>query len=149
MAKVKSCGFLIVRGTRLESDPTRFADSGVESFLLMIHPDRFDLPKGHVDKGESNLECAYRELVEETGISEDDIRVDETFKFKLQYPVQYKNWDKPREKKLIIYLGYLLRDVEIVLTEHNGFEWRKWQPPHQIQTETIDPLLAQLAEHLR
>jgi len=138
MAKLKSCGFLIVRG-----DYPR-----VESFLLMVHPDRYDLPKGHVDKGETNRECAYRELVEETGIRASDIRVDDAFKFKLQYPVQYKDWDAPRKKKLRIYLGYLQRDVEIKVTEHESFEWRKWDPPHKIQAETIDPLLSQLAKHL-
>jgi len=34
------------------------------------------------------------------------------------------------------------------VTEHQGFQWRKWRPPHHIQAETIDPLLAHLAEHL-
>lgn len=114
----------------------------------MLHPDRYDLPKGHVDKGETNLECAYRELLEETGICKDDIRIDETFKFKLQYPVQYPEWDAPREKKLIIYLGYLKENVEIAVTEHEGYEWRKWAPPHSIQAETIDPLLNELEQHL-
>ncbi len=59
MAKVyrpKSCGFLIYR-----NNPAR-------SFLLMRHTDRWDLPKGHVDPNETNLECALRELKEETGI---------------------------------------------------------------------------------
>ena len=138
MPKLTSCGFLIVRG-----DYPR-----VDSFLLMIHPDRYDLPKGHVDKGESNMECALRELVEETGIRAEDIRIDDDFKFKLKYPVQYKGWDEPREKKLRIYLGYLERDVDIKVTEHESFEWRKWEPPHEIQADTIDPLLAQLADHL-
>ena len=64
MAKVKSCGFLVIR-----NDPN-------PSFLLMRHADRWDLPKGHVDPGESNKECALRELEEETGITVDDIEVD-------------------------------------------------------------------------
>jgi 8-oxo-dGTP pyrophosphatase MutT (NUDIX family) len=137
MAKLKACGFLIVKG-----DP-------VDSFLLMVHPDRYDLPKGHVDKGETDLECAYRELREETGIRKQDIRVDDDFRFKLKYPVQYPEWDQPREKKLRIYLGYLNRDVEIEVTEHDSFEWRKWAPPHSIQAETIDPLLAELERHFK
>ena len=69
MKTARSCGFLIVRG-----DP-------VGSFLLMKHKQRWDLPKGHVDPGETDLECAYRELVEETGIAADDIVMDPTFRF--------------------------------------------------------------------
>ncbi len=46
------------------------------------------------------------------------------------------------------YLGYLTRDVPIVITEHGGFEWFRWAPPHKIQKNTIDPLLAKLAEYL-
>ena len=35
---------------------------------LMIHRNgRWDLPKGHVEPGESTAECAVREFAEETG----------------------------------------------------------------------------------
>ncbi|MFN9976001.1 MAG: NUDIX domain-containing protein, partial [Phycisphaerae bacterium] len=50
MKQPLSCGFLIVKG-----DP-------IDSFLLMRHPKRWDLPKGHVDPGETEMECALREL---------------------------------------------------------------------------------------
>ena len=56
MKQPRSCGFLIVAG-----DP-------VQSFLLMKHADRWDLPKGHVDPGETDMEAALRELEEETGM---------------------------------------------------------------------------------
>ncbi|MFK7766927.1 MAG: bis(5'-nucleosyl)-tetraphosphatase [Mariniblastus sp.] len=136
MAKIKSCGFLIFK-----DDPKR-------SFLLMRHPNRWDLPKGHVDGDESNRECALRELEEETGITEADIEIDPDFKFKLKYKVNYKrHGGVPKKKKLIIYLAKLIRPVDIKLTEHDASAWFDWQPPHQIQTKTIDPLLAQLAEH--
>lgn len=136
MAKIKSCGFLI------------FKDDPKPSFLLMRHPNRWDLPKGHVDDGESNRECALRELEEETGITSDDIEIDPDFKFKLKYKVNYKrHGNVPKKKKLIIYLAKLIRPVDIELTEHEGFEWVEWNPPHKIQSKTIDPLLKQLAEH--
>ena len=75
MRHVKSCGFLIVRG------------SPVKDFLLMRHPHRWDLPKGHVDPGEDELQCAVRELEEETGIDVDAIEIDAEFRFTAQYPV--------------------------------------------------------------
>ena len=91
MAKVKSCGFLIYR-----DDPS-------PSFLLMRHADRWDLPKGHVDEGESNLECAYRELEEETGIRAEHVLMDEHFKFKNKYVVKYDEaGEVVKKKKLII-----------------------------------------------
>ena len=56
-ALIKACGFLVFRDV---PDP---------SFLLMKHPKRWDLPKGHVDPGESEVETALRELHEETGLN--------------------------------------------------------------------------------
>ena len=43
--------------------------TNVAGDLLMIHlRDRWDLPKGHVESGESSREAALREVEEETGI---------------------------------------------------------------------------------
>ncbi len=133
MPEIKSCGFLIYR-----DDPRR-------SFLLMRHPDRWDLPKGHVDPGESDLECALRELEEETGIFSTQIAIQDSFQFTYHYTVNTpRHGNVPKPKVLIIFLAKLLEHVEIVLTEHDGFEWFDWNPPHQIQTKTIDPLLNEL-----
>ena len=60
--KVKSCGILCFR-----KRPTI-------AFLLMRHPHRYDLPKGHIREGESERVCAIREFTEETGISEKEIK---------------------------------------------------------------------------
>lgn len=151
MEKVKSCGFLVYRNLKAGEDgrnPGLAAEGGKREFLLMKHADRWDLPKGHVDAGETNRECALRELMEETSIAESDIRIDAGFKFKSQYKVAYKNRPgETKRKTLIIYLAELIRPVEIVLTEHLGFEWVTWQPPHAIQEKTIDPLLQHLADH--
>lgn len=130
MEKVKSCGFLIYR-----TQPQR-------SILLMKHPKRWDLPKGHVDEGETNRECALRELQEETGIALEHLRIDDGFKYKDRYIVESKRGKK--KKTLIIYLAELIEEVEIVPTEHEGFEWVDWNPPHAIQEKTIDPVLAQV-----
>lgn len=144
MAKLKSCGFLIYRDESPENNPPTTG----RSFLLMKHTRRWDLPKGHVDGDETNRECALRELAEETGITINDIEIDPHFKFKSKYKVTYKRFgDQPVKKKLIIYLARLISDVEIKITEHKGFEWFDWSPPHVIQEKTIDPLLAEVAQH--
>lgn len=138
MSDLKSCGVLIVRG-----EP-------VQQFLLMRHADRWDLPKGHVDPGETDRECALRELVEETGIAERDLVLDPDFRFQQQYLVcNQRTGGEPRLKTLVVFLGRLAREVPIVVTEHLGYEWFDWEPPHAIQAQTIDPLLACLAEHLQ
>ncbi|MFI4875618.1 MAG: bis(5'-nucleosyl)-tetraphosphatase [Blastopirellula sp. JB062] len=138
LPETKACGFLIVRG-----DP-------IESFLLMRHPDRWDLPKGHVDSGEDEMTCALRELEEETGIKQSDIVVDPSFRFTLQYVVQYqkRHGGVKALKTAVYFLARLTGEVQLELTEHQGSEWFVWDPPHAIQAATIDPLLAAVAEHI-
>ena len=132
-----SCGVLILRG------------NPIQEFLLMEHVDRLDLPKGHVDAGETEMQCALRELWEETGIAAEDIEIDPDFRFEHQYSVWPKKLKGEEcEKTLLIFLGRLLRDVEIAVTEHKGFAWVPWNPPHAIQEQTIDPLLSHLHAHL-
>jgi bis(5'-nucleosidyl)-tetraphosphatase len=133
-----SCGFLILRG------------QPIDSFLLMKHPRRWDLPKGHVDEGESEMQCALRELEEETGIGSTDIEVDPDFQFENRYLVNQKRYGGKGliEKRLLIFLGRLVRPVKIIVTEHDGYRWFDWNPPHQIQEWTIDPLLHAVHDHL-
>ncbi len=140
MSQLKSCGFIVFR--KSES-----ATSGKE-FLLLKHPKRWDLPKGHVDPGETDRQCALRELIEETGIDECDIEIDETFEFRTEYTVKYKRTQfRPQNKTLIIYLAELTRDIPLQLTEHDSYQWFAWDPPHQIQIETLDDLLAEIFLH--
>jgi bis(5'-nucleosidyl)-tetraphosphatase len=46
LREVKSCGFLVMKSDR--------------SFLLMKHPRYYDLPKGHVEAGETEHQTALR-----------------------------------------------------------------------------------------
>ncbi|MAI30599.1 MAG: NUDIX domain-containing protein [Rubripirellula sp.] len=118
-------------------------------FLLMRHPTRWDLPKGHCDKGESFLETALRETEEETGISANAIRIDPKFRFDLFYQVQYSEMGSQwYEKQVRYFLGFLDQKPELILTEHSSACWHRWQPPHQIQAQTIDSLLESVAHHL-
>lgn len=137
MTPIKSCGVLLFR-----SQPVR-------SFLLMRHADRWDLPKGHLDPGETEIQCALRELQEETGIDPADVKLDPTFRFTLDYQVPWGGIDNQfRDKQLVIFLGELLRPTRIVCSEHLGGDWFLWSPPHVIQQQTIDGLLAAAAEHV-
>jgi 8-oxo-dGTP pyrophosphatase MutT (NUDIX family) len=131
MRQLMSCGFLLMR-----SEPTL-------SFLLMQHPDRWDLPKGHLDVGETTIQCALRELAEETGLAAADIEQQPGFEFQHQYLVPLRQQpDQQARKTLLVFLAWLRHPVPLQLTEHIGYRWFDWKPPHQIQSQTIDPLLA-------
>jgi 8-oxo-dGTP pyrophosphatase MutT (NUDIX family) len=132
--EVKSCGFLILRG------------QPVREFLLMRHADRWDLPKGHVDAGETEMQCALRELREETGILATDIDILDGFRFETRYQVRAKKSGQLYDKTLVVFLARLKRDVTISVSEHPGYQWFAWSPPHQIQAWTIDPLLAEVEQ---
>ena len=137
MRQIKACGILVTRGRP------------IESFLLMRHHDRWDLPKGHLDEGESELECALRELREETGIAAADVEVDPHFRWAVEYEVDSERFRERCHKTVVFFLARLLREVTIAPTEHPGYQWFAWQPPHHIQQQTINPLLAAVERYQR
>lgn len=116
-------------------------------FLLMRHHDRWDLPKGHCDGTESYLETARREMHEETGIEPQSCRFDPHFHFDVQYEVSYRNQPNRIFRKNVRYfLAWLPELVKIEVSEHESYQWFRWAPPHHIQAQTIDPLLAAVAD---
>ena len=136
MRHIQAAGVLVTRG------------QPVESFLLLRHRDRWDLPKGHLDAGETEIQCALRELEEETGIRPADVDLDGEFQWSIEYEVDSKRFGERCRKTVVYFLGRLVRDVPIVPTEHASWQWFTWQPPHHIQPQTIDPLLAAVEAHL-
>ena len=97
MRQVKSCGFILFNGNRATPQ---------KSFLLMKHADRYDLPKGHTEPGESDLECALREMNEETGIPISAVQIEPGFEYRSIYYPQYERFnDEILEKTLIIFFG--------------------------------------------
>ncbi|QDS95881.1 Putative mutator protein MutT4 [Roseimaritima multifibrata] len=118
-------------------------------FLLMRHSDRWDLPKGHAEKGEHAYQTALREMEEETGISASEVQLDPGFRYRSTYEVTYrKQPGEVFEKRVTFFLGWIDRPVDIICTEHPESGWIQWHPPHQIQAQAIDPLLQAVAEYL-
>ena len=141
MQQVKSCGFILFTGDR--TNPQK-------SFLLMKHRDRYDLPKGHIEPGESDVECALREMTEETGILAHAVKIEPDFQYRSVYYPEYARYNNEViEKTLIIFLGWVDTPTVIPSSEHLGYEWINWHPPHQIQAQTIDPLLAEVSTYFR
>lgn len=72
----------------------------------------FNLVGGKLELGEDELEAAYRELSEETGITKNDVKLTHVMNF------QYKLMDKEIE----FFAGKLNKDVETV-EEINKLYW--------------------------
>ena len=141
MRKVKSCGIIVMR-----KQPQI-------SFLLMLNSPNsefiYDLPKGHIEFGEDEVSCALRELSEETGIFAENIDLDTNFRYTDTYITKYKRFNGEKvEKTVVVFLGWLKQEVNLKLTEHSGYQWVDWNPPHLIQEKTINPLLSQLERYL-
>ncbi len=138
MQKTKACGVIVIR-----------TEPQLSFLLLMKHPIRYDLPKGHIEPGEDDLCCALRELQEETGIETSHLAIDEGFHFTITYQTNSKQFGgKIIEKTVVIFLGWLRQEVSIKLSEHSSYTWVNWNPPHTIHKKTIDPLLEQLEQYL-
>ncbi len=136
---VEAAGLLLV--TYAGNDETQ-----PDQFLLMRDRNRWDLPKGHCEPDETLVQTALRETHEETGISADDISLIAEFSFSLEYPVTYSSPNVVTFMKRVTYfLGSITTARPVRCTEHEGYQWFKWSPPHNIQVETIDPLLAAVA----
>lgn len=73
---------------------------------------KYNLVGGKVEVGENELEAAYRELLEETGISREDITLIHLMNF------EYKIDDIELE----VYIGKLEKEVELV-EEVNKLYW--------------------------
>ncbi len=117
-----------------------FALETPPKFLLMRHRNRWDLPKGHAEPGETILETALRETEEETGVPAAAISVDPSFQYVIEYPVTYRSAGECL-KRVTYFLGYLPATRTIEVTEHESYRWWTWPQLESVQEKTIDPLL--------
>jgi 8-oxo-dGTP pyrophosphatase MutT (NUDIX family) len=103
----KSAGFVI------------FRRNGGTKFLFLTNKGRYDVPKGLKQKGEDDLECALRELKEETGIS--DVSIIPNFKRATHY---FYRWENTLISKDVVYfLGEANSGEVQISSEHDGYSW--------------------------
>jgi 8-oxo-dGTP pyrophosphatase MutT (NUDIX family) len=106
--KVKIAGIVIFHDPSYSPNPT-----SKEVLLLEKHNGKYDLPKGHVEEGETFLEGALRECCEETGLHH--------HKNLDVYPYHYIS--VPSKKWLRFYLGFTpIRDIQLS-NEHYDYHW--------------------------
>lgn len=95
-------------------------------YLLLHYPssskakeDYWDLPKGHMEEGESEQETVRREVKEETGL--EDINLVDRFREVIQY--YFKVQRKTVFKTVVFYLGQTNQEHIKISAEHIGYQW--------------------------
>jgi 8-oxo-dGTP pyrophosphatase MutT (NUDIX family) len=109
----KSCGVVVFR----EVLPERLY------LLLHYEEGHWDFPKGHVERGEKEETTAFRELKEETGLS--DVELVHGFREQISY--RYGRGGKEFRKTVFFFLARTDADKITLSSEHVGFEWLTYE----------------------
>lgn len=134
----RSAGFVVFRTI-----------GGSREFLLLDYGRHWDLPKGHVEKGEKELDTALRELREETGIVEPQVIPD------FRQEINYYFRDKKKglvHKTVAFFLArtHFSSDEIILSREHEGFEFLPYDTAmKRITFPTARKILQGAEERLR
>ena len=119
---VRSCGVLL------------FQERPLHAYLVLYRKDGTpDLPKGHQEKGESDTETALRELVEETGIRADRVRLTPGFVFDSTYPTKAKRSGEVVQKTVRVFHGVVDGPVSVSLEGHTDYAWIPMSHDHEAE----------------
>ena len=114
MPKEKSAGAIVFR-----------VEKGEPMYLLLHYPsarakkEYWDLPKGHMEKGEQEKDTVVREVGEETGLK--DIELFDGFREEIRYWFQLKG--QKISKTVAFYLAQTRQKEVTISSEHFGFLW--------------------------
>jgi len=108
-----------------------FCKEGNEIYYLLLHypsssrakKDYWDLPKGHIEKGEDEITTVKREVKEETGLK--DINFVEGFKETIKYFFKWQG--KTVLKFVTFYLAETKESKVKISPEHMGFKWLSYE----------------------
>lgn len=106
-------------------------------YLLLHYPgsanktkDYWDFPKGHIEKGETEIETVKREVFEETGLK--DIEIIPGFKTSIKYFFQKEG--KKIFKIVVFYLAKANTKEVKISFEHIGFIWLPFDKAVEVVT---------------
>ena len=120
--KEHSAGVIIVRKER-----------GKFLYLLLHYQfktEYWDLPRGNVEKGETEKQAAMREIKEETGIT--DIKFVEGFHESVSW--FYKRNHKTIAKSVTFFLADTKQSEVKLSAEHIGYEWLEYENAYKRAT---------------
>jgi bis(5'-nucleosidyl)-tetraphosphatase len=120
-------------------------------FLLLDYSRYFDFAKGHVEKGESDLDAAVRETREETGI--DDLSLVPGFSHEITYHFRHSKRGLIRKTVVFFLASTTTEDVRLS-HEHTGHLWLDADAAlkkvkYATAKETLAAAIAFLASHDR
>lgn len=93
-------------------------------FLVLHYAEgHWDLPKGHIEEGETEEQAALRETKEETGIAVD---IEKGFREEIAYFFTGRNHENIR-KNVVFFLGKATHKLVELSVEHIGFEWLDYE----------------------
>lgn len=125
----KSCGAIVRRS----------GSSGSEYLLIRHNGGHWSFPKGHVENGESEEQTAYREILEETGLTTE---IDSSFRRTVTY--------SPKNgvmKDVIFFLAHPTGGVEQAQEEEIAqLGWFPYNEAMRIVTFTTDAEILEMAE---
>lgn len=91
-------------------------------YLLLDYGRHWDFPKGHVEKGEADLEAAIRELHEETGVNDAELIPD--FAHEIRY--FFRSGKELISKSVVFYLAKSPQTNIRISDEHVGWAFLEY-----------------------
>ncbi len=125
----------------------RHGEKGVEILLIQDAKDRWTIPKGHIEEGETAQQTARREIGEEAGLKEVDIL---GWLGKIHF--RYRRVDKLVLMTTQIYLVRAKGDTNAIQKEEwmNGIKWFSFQDAlDAIEYEDIGKLMLLAMKRIR
>jgi len=125
----------------------RHGEKGVEILLIQDAKDRWTIPKGHIEEGETAQQTARREIGEEAGLKQVDIL---GWLGKIHF--RYRRIDKLVLMTTQIYLVRAKGDTNDIQKEEwmNGIQWFSFQDAlDAIEYEDIGKLMLMAMKRIR
>ena len=125
----------------------RDSEGGIEILLIQDAKDRWTIPKGHIEEGETAQQTAKREIGEEAGLTETDVL---GWLGKIHF--RYRRVDKLVLMTTQIYLVRARGDTNAIQKEEwmNGIKWFKFHDAlDAIEYEDIGKLMLLAMKRIR